>query len=341
MKIQALTILACAATLFAQAVSPSTKSRPSQGMNNTASAQEEPLSCEVSFNAVKDAYPKDAATNRAYAMVNARIKALKDVEKDSRTGAIYEADLKNCESSVELFKIQQSNAALRKSLDSLTQKNMAVQREIFAVKDSLIELWAGDALSAKSINAALNSERNRLERLNQETSEEQARMAEEQARLAAELAQKEKALAEKDSLLAKQKAEADKKLESLRSKTISVYKDARGTILSMSDILFETGKANLKEELKLNLAEIAAILKSLLSESKIEIEGHTDNVGSAATNQKLSEQRANAVMQYLVERGVEQKQLKAVGYGLTKPIADNKTKEGKAKNRRVELIIKD
>ncbi|MCL2284413.1 MAG: OmpA family protein [Fibromonadales bacterium] len=109
----------------------------------------------------------------------------------------------------------------------------------------------------------------------------------------------------------------------------------------MSDILFETGKANLKEELKLNLAEIAAILKSLLSESKIEIEGHTDNVGSAATNQKLSEQRANAVMQYLVERGVEQKQLKAVGYGLTKPIADNKTKEGKAKNRRVELIIKD
>jgi outer membrane protein OmpA-like peptidoglycan-associated protein len=218
---------------------------------------------------------------------------------------------------------------------------MAVQRDIFAVKDSLIILWSGDAQAAKFLNAALNDERSRLEKLNQQTTEEQARMAEEQARLAAELAQKEKALAEKDSLLAKQKAEADKKLESLRSKTISVYKDARGTILSMSDILFETGKANLKEELKLNLAEIAAILKSLLSESKIEIEGHTDNVGSAATNQKLSEQRANAVMQYLVERGVDQKQLKAVGYGLTKPIADNKTKEGKAKNRRVELIIKD
>ncbi|MCL2261204.1 MAG: OmpA family protein [Fibromonadales bacterium] len=109
----------------------------------------------------------------------------------------------------------------------------------------------------------------------------------------------------------------------------------------MSDILFETGKADLKQELKLNLAEISAILKSLLSDSNIEVEGHTDNVGSAELNQKLSEQRALAVKNYLVERGVDKSKLKSVGYGFSKPIGDNSTDEGKAKNRRVELIIKD
>jgi len=315
MKIQTLAILVCTASLFAQEASaPVPEPAPA------AAVQEELLSCEASFNAVKSAYPKDAAANRIYATVEARIKALKNVEKDKRNGAIYEADSKACDLAVELFKTQQSNAAFRKSLDSLNQRNFAVQKEISSVKDSLINLWSSDAQGAKSLNAALNEERNRLERLNKE---------------------KEKALAEKDSLLAAQKAEAEKRLEALRSKTISVYKDARGTILSMSDILFETGKADLKDELKLNLAEIAGILKSLLTESKIEIEGHTDNKGTAEFNKKLSEQRANAVLNYLVERGVDKKQLKSIGYGLTKPVADNGTEEGRAKNRRVELVIKD
>jgi len=327
MKIQALTILACAATLFAQEAG--------------APTQEAPISCEVAFSTVKAAYPKDAATNRAYAMVEGRIKVLKEVPANKRDDANYVKEMKNCELAVEVFKVQQSIAALRKNLESLTEKKFAAQREIFAVKDSLIELWTSDAKDAKSLNTALSAERIRLEQLNKQKAEEQARLEAEQARMAAELAQKEKALAEKDSLLAKQKAEADKKLEALRSKTISVYKDARGTILSMSDILFETGKADLKQELKLNLAEIAAILKSLLNDSHIEIEGHTDNRGGEELNQKLSEQRALSVMNYLVERGVDKSKLKSVGYGFSKPMDSNDTDEGRAKNRRVELIIKD
>ncbi|MDR3002091.1 MAG: OmpA family protein [Fibromonadaceae bacterium] len=109
----------------------------------------------------------------------------------------------------------------------------------------------------------------------------------------------------------------------------------------MSDILFETGKADLKNELKENLAAIGAILQSLLTESKVTVEGHTDNVGSEEFNQRLSEQRANAVMQYLIERGIDGARLEAVGHGFSRPIADNATDEGKAKNRRVELIIRD
>ena len=284
MKIQALVLLACSASLFAQ----------------------DKLSCEISFDEVKNVYPRDASADRIYASAYARIAELKNVKPDDRTGEVYETEVRNCDLAVELLKAQLSKVALQKSLDSL-------RKEIVVVKDSLIDVWAADAMSARSLSAALSEERNRLEKLNRE----------------------------KDSLLAAQKAEADKKLEALRSKTINVYKDARGTILAMSDILFDFGKATLTQELQLNLAEVAAILKSLLTESTVIIEGHTDNVGSAQRNKVLSEERATAVLNYLVERGVDKKRLKAVGYGLTKPIADNNTEEGRAKNRRVELVIKD
>ena len=317
MKIQTLCFLAAAASLFAQETS---------------------ISCRESFDAVKNIYPRDAAAERFYAATEARIRDLEGVEKSKRKGAIYEADLKNCDLAVELFKTQLSSAMLRKNIDSLSKTNLSVQKEISAVKDSLIMLWSSDAQGAKSLNAALNDERNRLERQGRENA---AKDSLEKARLQKELADKQKALAEKDSLLAAQKAEAEKKLESLRSKTISVYKDARGTILSMSDILFETGKATLTQELQLNLAEVSAILKSLLTESAVVIEGHTDNVGSADFNKKLSEQRASAVLNYLIDRGVEKSRLQSVGYGFERPVADNNSDEGRAKNRRVELVIKD
>ncbi|MDR2579902.1 MAG: OmpA family protein [Fibromonadaceae bacterium] len=109
----------------------------------------------------------------------------------------------------------------------------------------------------------------------------------------------------------------------------------------MSDILFETGRADLKPELRENLSAIGAILQSLLTESEVTVEGHTDNVGTAEFNQRLSEQRANAVMQYLIERGINAERLEAVGYGFSRPVADNETDEGRARNRRVELVIKD
>ncbi|MDR2583616.1 MAG: OmpA family protein [Fibromonadaceae bacterium] len=317
MKIQVLILLAATASLFAQ-----------------EAPKEAPLPCRASYEAVKNMYPRDFASGRFYASTEARIRGLEAIAKEDRKGEIYEAELKNCNLAVEHYRIQLSNTALRKNVDSLTQSDLAIHKSISAIKDSLIELWSSDAHGAKSLNAALNDERNRLEKLNKE------KLAELAAKQKA-IEDAQKALAEKDSLLAAQKAEAQKKLDALNSKAISVFRDARGTILSMSDILFETGKADLKQELRENLSAIGAILQSLLTESLVIVEGHTDNVGSADFNQKLSEQRAHAVMQYLIERGVAANRMKAIGYGLTKPVADNKTKEGQARNRRVELVIKD
>ena len=121
---------------------------------------------------------------------------------------------------------------------------------------------------------------------------------------------------------------------------IQVTKDARGIILSMSDILFEIGQASLKTDLKTSLAKIAGIL-SVYQQFDVSIEGNTDNVGSEEFNLKLSQQRAENVMNFLVEQGIAENRLSAKGLGMSMPIADNATKEGRQKNRRVDLVITD
>ncbi len=102
-------------------------------------------------------------------------------------------------------------------------------------------------------------------------------------------------------------------------------------------INFDTGQATIKPESQETIDEIVAALESE-PQLQVKLEGHTDNVGNAAANKKLSDDRANAVMSAIVAAGIDQSRLAAEGFGLDKPIADNGTEEGRAKNRRVELV---
>ena len=102
-------------------------------------------------------------------------------------------------------------------------------------------------------------------------------------------------------------------------------------------INFETGKSDIKTESQKTIDEIAEMLKNN-SSLKVSIEGHTDNVGTPATNKTLSENRAKAVMNALIAKGVDKSRLSAKGWGQDKPISDNTTEDGKAKNRRVEIV---
>lgn len=104
--------------------------------------------------------------------------------------------------------------------------------------------------------------------------------------------------------------------------------------------LFDHDKSNLKPAAKSALDELAAKLKAFFSIDAISVIGHTDSQGTAEYNQKLSERRANSVKNYLVQQGIDGDKIEATGEGETRPIADNKTKEGRAKNRRVEIDIR-
>jgi len=104
-------------------------------------------------------------------------------------------------------------------------------------------------------------------------------------------------------------------------------------------INFDTGKATIKPESKPMIAQIVEMLKANPG-LKVSVEGHTDNVGTPASNKTLSDQRAKTVVAAIVAEGIDAKRLSALGHGQDKSIADNKTEEGRAKNRRVELVKK-
>lgn len=113
-----------------------------------------------------------------------------------------------------------------------------------------------------------------------------------------------------------------------------------GASLLLHDIFFDVNQAFLRPE---SYAELDRLVR-LMNENpdlKIEIQAHTDNQGRAAYNKKLSDRRADSALQYLIENGIEPERMRSVGFGDTKPVADNTTEEGRQKNRRVELIIID
>ncbi len=118
------------------------------------------------------------------------------------------------------------------------------------------------------------------------------------------------------------------------SDILSALNDAGRVALYIN---FDTGKASIKPESQAVIAQVAAMLKENPG-LRIAVEGHTDNVGEPKSNQALSEQRAREVVSGLVRQGVDASRLTAAGYGQTRPVADNGTEEGRAKNRRVELV---
>ncbi len=132
-----------------------------------------------------------------------------------------------------------------------------------------------------------------------------------------------------------QLADAQQQLADLQAK-----KTDRGLVVTLGDVLFDTGQATLKPGADLELNRLAAFLSSR-PETKVIIEGHTDSRGSDAYNEELSERRAQAVANALASRGVSADQYRTVGRGKGYPVATNDTQAGRQQNRRVEIIFSD
>jgi outer membrane protein OmpA-like peptidoglycan-associated protein len=141
----------------------------------------------------------------------------------------------------------------------------------------------------------------------------------------------------------KKQAEADK--AQLREQLLAQFNailqtrdTARGLIVNMSDVLFDTAKYSLRPIAREKLARVAGILSSHPG-LRLQVEGYTDNVGSDDYNQLLSEHRAGSVRDYLTQAGIASNSVTAKAFGKTQPVAPNSTSAGRQQNRRVELVI--
>ncbi|MDZ7639732.1 MAG: OmpA family protein [Bryobacterales bacterium] len=217
------------------------------------------------------------------------------------------------------------------------------------VRSELISRAADDRVRRATATAE-DAERRMQQALSQQASAEKATREAEQKRLKAEdemrIAVDERRRAQQEAIEARQVAQKlvqeqrqlrDLLVERL-NQVLATEDTERGLVVKLSDILFDPGKFTLKTETKVLLARIAGIL-SWAPGIVVQVEGHTDNTGDAGKNQELSEKRAAAVGNFLVEQGMPASNITSVGYGETRPLAANNSRDGRELNRRVELVL--
>jgi outer membrane protein OmpA-like peptidoglycan-associated protein len=204
----------------------------------------------------------------------------------------------------ELAKVQAESDAARARADAADAQS-ATAKAKSDMADS--QASSANALSAAQANA------------------EQSRLAAQQAQFSAQQAETDKAA---------MRAQLSEQL----NKVLQTRDSARGLIVSMSDVLFDTGKYSLKPGAREKLAKVAGILLAYPG-LNIEVGGYTDNVGGNEMNQTLSENRASSVRDYLVNQGVALNSVSARGFGNTFPVASNANSAGRQQNRRVELLV--
>jgi outer membrane protein OmpA-like peptidoglycan-associated protein len=167
----------------------------------------------------------------------------------------------------------------------------------------------------------------------------QAEAAAAEAEARAQKARDAQQAAEQSAQQATQQAEQMReRLKDQLNQVLQTKETARGLIVNMSDVLFDFNKYTLKPEAREKLAKVSGILLAYPN-LKLQVEGYTDNIGTDEYNQKLSEQRAGGVREYLVSQSVQDANITATGYGKNSPIADNSTNGGRAQNRRVQLVV--
>jgi outer membrane protein OmpA-like peptidoglycan-associated protein len=253
----------------------------------------------------------------------ARVISVKQkAEEDAQAQA--DADKRAAEESTAKARADaEEQASRRKEAEQARQEAEAAKADAERMKEEAIQA-AADAAKAKE-----DADRAR-----------QAAVAEQQAAL------QQKQLAEAEAEKARQaaaRAESEKadlraQLRAQLNSILQTNDSARGLIVNMSDVLFDTGSYTLKPGAREILAKISGILLAHPGLT-MQIEGHTDSVGSDEFNQRLSEQRAESVRDFLGEQGVSPSSITAQGFGKTEPVATNDTPEGRQRNRRVEIVV--
>lgn len=228
------------------------------------------------------------------------------------------------------------------------------ERDIEAIEQSTIDLRLrasrlevqrarAEAEQARLASVATEEEirRTRQQALTAEELRQQAAEREQMAREEAEAARRlteaqatEIALARREAELASEAAASLQR----RLELMELRETDRGMVITLGDVLFDTGETSMAEQAMSNLADVVELLQSEPTK-RVRIEGHTDSTGAQAVNLRISQQRADAVADELIARGVDAERIEAVGMGPDFPIASNDTAAGRSQNRRVDVIL--
>jgi outer membrane protein OmpA-like peptidoglycan-associated protein len=220
----------------------------------------------------------------------------------------------------------------RQRVDAERQRVQADAQRVQAEADrEAAEKARAEALAA---TAQANADRQQAEAAKLEADRARQEAIDQQQKLAAEANQAKDAAAKAQQ----EQAELRQKLMVQFNQILQTRETARGLIVNMSDVLFDTGKYALKPGAREKLAKISGIILAHPGLT-ITVEGHTDSVGGDEYNMKLSEDRANSVRTYLVSQGLDSGTVTAQGFGKTRPVADNSTAAGRQQNRSVEMVV--
>lgn len=267
--------------------------------------------------------------------------AYRDANSDASVSALAPLEFRQASEALERAN---RAAAERQSLDEIDKLAYIAKQRIEAAR----EIARGKAAEQQTQAAARERDAVRLEQRTAEA--EAARSQAEQARTEAQVAQAQAAAAQSQAEQARSQAEAAQQAQRDAEARIAQYeqslaelqakKTARGMVVTIGDVLFDVGRANLKERGMDSVRKLADVLKQN-PERRVMIEGFTDSTGSDRSNQELSERRATAVRDALSSMGVEPARIAVRGYGERFPVASNKTAADRQLNRRVEIILSD
>jgi outer membrane protein OmpA-like peptidoglycan-associated protein len=298
-----------------------------------------------------------------------QLRAAEDVYHSGRDKKSVEAAAKEVVETAEEARVMAVKQKAEEDANAAVaaEKRAALEREAKARADADAEIRrrqeadqaraAAEAAKAEAVRMKQEAEQASQDAVRQRQEAEQARAAalqqQQVAQAAAEQAARDRAAAvsqqraaEAEAEKAKQaaaQAEAEKaqlraQLLSQLNSILQTRDSARGLIVNMSDVLFDTGSYTLKPGAREKLAKISGIVLAHPG-LNLQIEGHTDSVGTDEFNQQLSERRADSVRDFLAQQGVPGSAISARGFGKTQPVAGNDTAEGRQRNRRVELVV--
>ena len=309
-----------------------------------------PLALFEARNAVRIAHVAQA-DRYAPAILSKAEQQLRQAEeayRQKQTRAAIEAAAREAAQTAEESRVMavQQKAEEEAQAQAAAEKKAAEERAAKARADADAQARAreeADAARAQAEAAKAEAQKAAEEaaRQRQEAEKAKAEALAQQQVLAAETEKARQAAAESDKLreqAEKEKQEMRARLLQQLNSVLATRDTARGLIANMSDVLFKSGSFELLPGARERLAKVSGIVLAYPG-LHLAVEGHTDSIGSDEYNRRLSEQRAGAVRDYLVQQGINSGAITASGFGKSEPVASNDTPEGRQQNRRVELVV--